>query len=268
VASIETTAAPGPPRVGPPGVVPVALAARQTGALRLRLNIPAFRLDLLVDSAVDGRYGVAVGMRRYRTPIGAFAVHRVVWNPWWIPPDSPWAAKDTVTPPGPTNPMGRVKLLLDGPYYMHGTPFTASIGSAASHGCIRLRNADAIALAMRLQTHAGVGPDSLAVARLALDTASLAVDLPSPVPIDIVYELAELRGDTLVLHPDVYRRAAGRIRTLALLSLAEAGYDTSRVWRARLARALTRARTRHVAVPLDSLLRHDALDRSQPTRSP
>ena len=235
------------------GVADAERARPDSGALSLRLNIPAYRLDVLVDSVVDRSYGVAVGMRRHRTPVGAFAVDRIVWNPWWVPPDSPWAKDEKVTPPGPNNPMGRVKLVLGGAYYLHGTPFTTSIGGAASHGCIRMRGEDAAALALLLQSRAGVGPDTAAIPSILADTVSVFVDLTSPVPVAIVYEVAELRGDTLLLHPDVYRRVPGRQRALALQALLRAGHDTVGLRRATLARALRRARTRHVAVPLDSL---------------
>ena len=235
-------------------------AGARTGAhgatLTLRINLPAYRLDVVLDSVPAWSYGVAVGTRRYRTPTGAYGVHRVVWNPWWIPPDSPWAQDDTVTPPGPANPMGRVKLLLGGPYYVHGTPFVTSIGRAASHGCVRMRDDDAIALAKLVQAWAGVAMTDSAVAAVLADTATThAVDLPVPVPLDIVYEIAEVRHDSLVLHPDVYGRDGARARALALGAVLAAGRDTSRLRSAVLRTALRRARSRHVAIPLDSLLR-------------
>lgn len=244
------------------------LATSESGTLTLRLNIPAYRLDVLVDSTVVTSHGVAVGMRRHRTPTGRFAVHRIVWNPWWVPPRSAWARKDTVTPPGPANPMGRVKLLMGGPYYLHGTPFATSIGSAASHGCIRMRNEDAIALARRLQARAGAGPDDDELLYLLTDTTSTAVDLPQPVPLEIAYRVAELRRDTLLLHPDVYGQLAGRLRDAAMRAMADGGRDTTHVRLQVLAAAVRRARTRHVSIPLDSLLAGRTPDTSILVRAP
>ena len=239
------------------------LRAEPTGTLSLRLNVPAYRLDVLADSALVASYGVAIGMRKYRTPTGTFAVYRIIWNPWWIPPDSPWARKEKITPPGPANPMGPVKLLFGGPYYLHGTPFTNSIGSAASHGCIRMLNDDVVALAKRLQAHVDpangtTAPDDSALAAIFADTLSRVVDLSRPVSLDIAYELAEVRGDSLLIHPDVYRTvaAAARERAMrerAMRALVTAGRDTTRLRRRVLATSLRRARTRHVAVPLDSV---------------
>ena len=266
----DTVAIPTPVRyAGRVFATTIALHAVTTGgAMSLRLNIPAYRLDVLDESTVVASYGVAVGMRRYRTPVGAFAVHRIVWNPWWVPPKSWWARKDTVTPPGPSNPMGRVKLLIGGPYYVHGTPIAASIGSAASHGCIRMRNEDAIALARRLQARAGAGPDDDELLYLLADTVSVFVDLTEPVPVDIRYAVAELRGDTLLLHPDVYRRTGGRTQEAAMLVLAGASHDTTQVRRRVLSAAVRRARSHHVAIPLDSLLMNSLPDTSIIVRRP
>jgi lipoprotein-anchoring transpeptidase ErfK/SrfK len=235
---------------------PVVRPARRDAALALRINVPAYRLDVVLDSAVAWSYGVAVGTRRYRTPTGAFQVQRVVWNPWWIPPKSPWARHDTVTPPGPANPMGKVKLLLGASYYVHGTPATASIGRAASHGCIRMRDADAIALARLVLASAGVPASDSAIAAILGDSmTTYTAELPVPVAADVVYEIAEVRHDSLLLHPDVYGREAGRARALALLAVDRAGRDTALLRKPVLAAALRRARGRHVAVALDSLLR-------------
>lgn len=38
--------------------------------------------------------------------------------------------------------LGRFKIDLGGAYYLHGTPYQQSIGSAATHGCVRLLDED------------------------------------------------------------------------------------------------------------------------------
>jgi L,D-transpeptidase-like protein len=151
--------------------------------------------------------------------------------------------------------LGKVKLLMRGPYYVHGTPWPLSLGRATSHGCIRLLNEDAIALARLVQAAAGAvisaaTTDSLAAA--LYDTREL--ELPRPVPFQIVYELAEVRGDTLALYPDVYGMARGAARAQVLGALARAGHDTSLVDRAVLRRLLARAARRPQAVWVDSLI--------------
>ncbi|MEO8291213.1 MAG: L,D-transpeptidase family protein [Gaiellaceae bacterium] len=90
------------------------------------------------------RFGVAVGRPEFPTPIGKFRIVTMQRNPWWIPPDSAWAAGASPIPPGPGNPLGtRWMGLSASGVGMHGTPDAASIGYSASHGCIRMRIADA-----------------------------------------------------------------------------------------------------------------------------
>jgi lipoprotein-anchoring transpeptidase ErfK/SrfK len=104
-----------------------------------------------------GRYRVAVGKSTHPTPTGTFRVRRIIWNPGWVPPKAPWARGKTPKAPGePGNPMGRVKIFFQEPdYYIHGTPEEESLGSAASHGCLRLANDDVIELAKLLMEHGG-----------------------------------------------------------------------------------------------------------------
>jgi hypothetical protein len=89
-------------------------------------------------------FGVATGMAAYPTPLGHFHIATKQRNPWWYPPDAGWAAGASPIPPGPGNPLGtRWMGLSVGGVGMHGTPDAASIGYSASHGCIRMRIAEA-----------------------------------------------------------------------------------------------------------------------------
>jgi len=202
------------------------VVAPQAG-LSIEVNLPAYRLDVRADTGILRSFPVAVGMRRYPTPTGNFEITEVHWNPWWRPPDSPWAQKDTITPPGPQNPMGKVKMPLGPALLVHGTPQPASIGTAASHACIRMHNADAVTLAKLVQGIAGMdAPEAVIDSLLRHWRPNRRIALLSPVPVRIVYHLVELHGDTLVVHPDVYRRGRGTIEADALTLLAAAGYDT------------------------------------------
>ena len=85
-------------------------------------------------------YGVAVGMPAHPTPVGVFRIITKQRNPTWNPPDSAWAAGMGPVPPGPGNPLGTRWMGLNSPGIgIHGTPAPSSIGTAASHGCIRMR---------------------------------------------------------------------------------------------------------------------------------
>lgn len=87
---------------------------------------------------------VATGQSIYPTPLGSWHVVDMQLNPWWRPPDSPWAQGLKPIPPGPGNPLGTRWMGLDAPGVgMHGTPDAASIGYSASHGCIRMYVPDA-----------------------------------------------------------------------------------------------------------------------------
>lgn len=90
------------------------------------------------------RFGVATGQSIYPTPSGIFRIVDKQRNPWWYPPDSPWAAGEQPIPPGRGNPLGTRWMAISAPGVgIHGTPNDASIGYSASHGCIRMHISDA-----------------------------------------------------------------------------------------------------------------------------
>lgn len=227
-----------------------SMLAQEPGEFSLRLNIPAYRLEALDGGRTVMTVRVAVGAREYPTPAGAFAVSVITWNPWWFPPNRPWAADDTVTPPCPQNPVGRVKLGFAPLYFIHGTPAERSLGHAASHGCVRVGQDDVVALAALVVRR--VLPDSVgAAAAYAAGSETRSMRLPVPVPLEIRYQLAEVRRDTLWLYPDIYRRTPRldrRIR-LAAEALASAG-RAGAVESAQLQRLVSRSRSSVVAVPL------------------
>jgi hypothetical protein len=222
--------------------------------LSLALNIPAFRLDVRQDGRVINSYTVAVGMRRYATPTGDFQISNLVWNPWWYPPDAAWAKNDTVTPPGPRNPMGKVKFSLGGPYYLHGTPIVSSLGKAASHGCIRMHNDDVVQLATLAEQYHGatpVGAGSNVAPWHWSRTRS--VTLAVPIPVRITYELAEVRDSLLIVYPDVYRRAVGKRTHHVMEVLHRAGVDSAIVSREAIAGLVERSATRPARMLLREL---------------
>ena len=81
------------------------------------------------------------------------AVRRVVENPdYHYDPKFAFKgvkAKHKLTiRPGPKNPVGLVWISLTAPSYgIHGTPSPEKVSKTESHGCIRLTNWDALALA-------------------------------------------------------------------------------------------------------------------------
>ena len=109
--------------------------------LTLRADLKARMLIVQRGDSTLKTYAVAVGQDRYPTPVGTFAISKIVWNPSWRPPpDAEWAKGKTAKGPGdPGNPMKVVKIFFQDPdYYIHGTGDVESLGSAASHGCLRM----------------------------------------------------------------------------------------------------------------------------------
>lgn len=217
--------------------------------LHLVVNIPAFRLDVYENGSLQTSYPVTVGKPKDATPTGHYKLQKVVWNPWWHPPYNR-RPKDKDTPPGPNNPMGKVKLYFANMYYLHGTPKEHEIGTPASRGCVRLRNEDAIALAKLVHRY-GMAPlpdgkmDELVSTR---SWRTHAYPLTETVPVDIVYELVEVRDDELVVYPDFYRNARFPLAELAARALEAAGYSRDRVDGEALAAALAPAQATPKAV--------------------
>jgi lipoprotein-anchoring transpeptidase ErfK/SrfK len=110
------------------------------------------RLLFYNDVRLVRRFGVATGQAAFPTPLGDYEIVNMQRNPWWYPPPSDWAADADPVPPGPGNPLGTRWMGISAPYVgIHGTPDAASIGYSASHGCIRMRIADAEWLFRRVE---------------------------------------------------------------------------------------------------------------------
>ena len=122
---------------------------RRSHATVLTIDRANFKLRLFKDLRWRKTYGVAVGQPGYPTPTGLFSIATKQVNPVWSVPNSPWAgelAGTTVVGGSAANPLkARWMGIVDG-VGIHGTGEEWSIGTRASHGCIRMRVADVIAL--------------------------------------------------------------------------------------------------------------------------
>ena len=84
-------------------------------------------------------FGVATGSPYYPSPTGSFRIAEKIRWPTWTPPNSPWAVGASPIGPGPGNPLGSRWMGLNTyAVGIHGTPNPSSIGTSASHGCIRM----------------------------------------------------------------------------------------------------------------------------------
>jgi lipoprotein-anchoring transpeptidase ErfK/SrfK len=102
------------------------------------------RLYLYDGFDVIRAWSVATAMPGWITPQGDWGLYRKAVNPTWYNPalDSWGAGLPAVVPGGPTAPMGTRALYITAPglIRIHGTPADDSIGTYASHGCIRMHN--------------------------------------------------------------------------------------------------------------------------------
>ncbi len=176
--------------------------------VRLRLNIPATRIDLFVDEQKVKSYLVAVGMPQYPTPQRDFNISMLIWNPWWIPPASDWAKNAQKTPPGPGNPLGVVKMVMEDAVLIHGTNSPRSIGRAASHACLRMLNDEAKDLAWEIQKRYSEKSDPELLEKYKSNRrSSYYVKLLESVPVEVTYQQVERQGDILLLHPNRYGKS-------------------------------------------------------------
>lgn len=110
---------------------------------RLVVNIGQRKLRLIRHGKVWTTYSIAVGQPAHPTPTGEYEINDKQVDPAWHPPDSPWAAELSTIPPGPGNPLGTRWIGTTAPAIgIHGTYADYSIGTAASHGCMRMHIPD------------------------------------------------------------------------------------------------------------------------------
>ena len=215
----------------------------QDAPLRLDLNIPTNRLVVYRGDEQIRSYPISVGMLGHNTPTGEFKISRAEWNPWWRPPEREWAREDKITPPGPLNPMGRVKLFFAPYYFIHGTPDKENIGTPASHGCVRMLNTDVIALARLLHKDAAPQVTGAAIDRiLARGTVTRVVAFRDSIPLTVHYDPIVVQGGTVKVYPNIYKYNAVHSEAV-YQALIDAGYDVQRVDRTAVQKLVKRAAT-------------------------
>jgi lipoprotein-anchoring transpeptidase ErfK/SrfK len=136
-----------PVRIVKPKVTQAELAAKYPVLLIAdRYN---FRLRLYKNLALQKEYTVAVGAVGFDTPAGLYHIQNKAVDPAWSVPESDWAGSlaGTVVPGGvPENPLKARWLGIYDGAGIHGTDVTSSLGTAASHGCIRMSIPEVIEL--------------------------------------------------------------------------------------------------------------------------
>src|SRR5919202_1450534 len=143
--------------------VPTQRVRPKTNAWDLRQRYPAyvlicrscFQLRLYVHLKLWRVYRIAVGRQGLETPGGLYEIDDKQVNPSWHVPNSAWAGDlaGRVIPPGPDDPIKARWLGFYNGAGIHGTDDVWSLGTAASHGCIRMSIPDVIELYALVPLH-------------------------------------------------------------------------------------------------------------------
>jgi lipoprotein-anchoring transpeptidase ErfK/SrfK len=117
------------------------------GSYLLLVRRDNFSLEIWKRTALSSRYtlkkvnSIAIGAQGFATPRGVYYVQARAKDPDWYVPDELWAGElrgQLIKAGDPRNPIkGAFLRLTEGGVGIHGTDNIASLGSRASHGCIR-----------------------------------------------------------------------------------------------------------------------------------
>jgi lipoprotein-anchoring transpeptidase ErfK/SrfK len=130
--------------------VPVTITARPDRTLGdiakryptvIAVDRNAKQLRLYKRLKLEHEYRIAVGRAGLETAAGRYKIQEKVVNPPWHVPNSSWAgdlAGRTIPPGDPQNPLEARWMGFHDGQGIHGTADIASLGTAASHGCIRM----------------------------------------------------------------------------------------------------------------------------------
>jgi lipoprotein-anchoring transpeptidase ErfK/SrfK len=140
-----------PTRVLQPKVTEAELSSKYPAYIVIDRS--SFQLKFFDHLQLADTYPVAVGRQGLETPAGLYDVQWKETNPSWHVPNSAWAgslAGQTI-PPGPQDPIKARWMAFNGGAGIHGIDPSeySSIGHTASHGCVRMRIPDVIALYSR-----------------------------------------------------------------------------------------------------------------------
>jgi lipoprotein-anchoring transpeptidase ErfK/SrfK len=121
-----------------PKITTQSLAARYPSFITV--SRPLKELRLFRHLKLAKVYRIAVGRQGLETPAGLYSIDDKQVNPSWHVPNSAWAGElaGQVIPPGPDDPIKARWMGFYNGAGIHGTDEISSLGTAASHGCIRM----------------------------------------------------------------------------------------------------------------------------------
>ena len=200
---------------------------RPEPAQRIDVNIAAAELDYFRDGEVATHMLAVSGKLGDETPIVDSAISSIVLNPpWYVPSELArreiipkgsaylrargfvWRDGRLIQQPGPRAALGLVKFDFPNSYavYLHDTPTKSTFNQSqrtASHGCVRLQHAVALA---RTLVEDEPGGSAERVDRILASGKTARLTLSRPVPVRLMY-LTAVPGagaGTVRYLPDVY----------------------------------------------------------------
>ncbi|HEX8533296.1 MAG TPA: L,D-transpeptidase family protein [Allosphingosinicella sp.] len=193
---------------------------RSLGADHIYVNVPSYTLSVVEDGRPVSAYTVVVGSPSTPTPQIAVEAQSVVVNPWWNVPRSiarnmkaggngyVYSRGSIRQRPGPRNALGKVKIDMPNPHsiYLHDTPsksLFAEKSRAFSHGCIRVKDIDRLAVEL-MELDRG---ETAEVQKALAGSATRTVKLQQRRPVYLVYFTMDVAPDgRLVTLEDPYGR--------------------------------------------------------------
>jgi murein L,D-transpeptidase YcbB/YkuD len=212
---------------------------RDLGSKYVIVNVPAYTVALVENGQTLNRRRAVAGAIKTPTPQLSAVITGAIFNPWWEVPSSIAgevrgkkgyvAVKDESgkvirwrQPPGPSNALGRVKLVMGNPHaiYLHDTNAKNLFNRQArafSHGCIRTE--DAVGFAETLLD--GTEWNRPKINETLASGKATQANLAAPVPVYIVYFTVAATSDGPPMsYADMYGRDG---KVLAALSDRRSG---------------------------------------------
>src|SRR4051794_4752229 len=216
---------------------------RDLGSKYVIVNVPAYTVSIVENGTTLNRRRAVAGALKTPTPQLSAIITGAIFNPWWEVPTSlsheVAGKKGYVSvpngsgvrwrqPPGPTNALGRVKLVMGNPYaiYLHDTNARHLFDKQAraySHGCIRTE--EAVGFAETLLE--GTEWDHDKVQATVASRKTVQANLAQPIPVYIVYFTVASTTDAAgyLSYSDMYKRdpiALAALKDLPLPPVAAA----------------------------------------------
>ena len=174
------------------------------GNLRLTLNVPSFDMTLWQGDKEIRKYYIGVGLKDYPIFVGLRKFRTIIWNPAWIPPNSPWVAPalrgKVIGPADRRNPLGKIKIPLGYGYLIHQAKSSRDLGGLVSHGCVRVMRNDLYQLNDDILLAYGLDLKS-EVAAAKRNRRTYVIELEDDVRLEVSYDAIVVENGILNIYP-------------------------------------------------------------------